>query len=75
MRPLTDTCPKPLLRVRGQPLLQWHLQALHAAGVRRAVINTAWLGSRSARIFKTLSAPGLTRQAQYAIYFLLARGP
>ncbi|MDY0107541.1 MAG: nucleotidyltransferase family protein [Giesbergeria sp.] len=46
MRPLTDSTPKPLLAVRGQPLLQWHLQALQAAGVRRTVINTAWLGEQ-----------------------------
>lgn len=43
LRPHTDTCPKPLLPVRGQPLIVWHLQALAAAGVRRVVINTAWL--------------------------------
>lgn len=46
MRPLTDTCPKPLLEVQGLPLLQWHLQALAQAGVDRAVINTAWLGEQ-----------------------------
>ena len=46
MRPLTDHCPKPLLAVQGQPLLQWHLQALARAGVPRAVINTAWLGAQ-----------------------------
>ncbi len=46
MRPLTDTTPKPLLRVQGQPLLQWHLQALARAGVPRVVINTAWLGTQ-----------------------------
>lgn len=46
MRPLTDTCPKPLLVVRGQPLIQWHLQALARAGITRAVVNTAWLGSQ-----------------------------
>ena len=40
MRPLTDACPKPLLPVRGQPLMQWHARALAAAGVRRIVINT-----------------------------------
>ena len=43
LRPLTDHTPKPLLRVRGRPLIEWHLQALAAAGVREVVINTAWL--------------------------------
>ena len=43
MRPLTDHTPKPLLRVRGQRLIEWHLQALAAAGVREVVVNTAWL--------------------------------
>jgi MurNAc alpha-1-phosphate uridylyltransferase len=43
MRPLTDTCPKPLLRVRGKPLIEWQLEALAHAGVRQVVINTAWL--------------------------------
>ena len=46
MRPLTDTCPKPLIEVRGRPLLAWHLAALARAGVPRAVVNTAWLGHR-----------------------------
>jgi MurNAc alpha-1-phosphate uridylyltransferase len=43
MRPLTDTTPKPLLPVRGKPLIEWHLLALARAGVREVVINTAWL--------------------------------
>jgi len=43
MRPLSDTTPKPLLKVRGKPLLEWHLLALARAGVREVVINTAWL--------------------------------
>lgn len=46
MRPLTDITPKPLLKVQGVPLLQLHLQALQAAGVARAVINTGWLGTQ-----------------------------
>lgn len=46
MRPLTDTTPKPMLRVHGQPLLHWHLQALANAGVGTVVINTAWLGEQ-----------------------------
>jgi MurNAc alpha-1-phosphate uridylyltransferase len=46
MRPLTDTCPKPLLPVRGKPLIQWHLEALAKAGLPHAVVNTAWLGEQ-----------------------------
>jgi MurNAc alpha-1-phosphate uridylyltransferase len=46
MRPLTDNCPKPLLQVKGKPLLEWHLEALARAGVTRALINTAWLGAQ-----------------------------
>jgi N-acetyl-alpha-D-muramate 1-phosphate uridylyltransferase len=44
MRPLTDTCPKPLLEVGGTPLIVWHLRRLAAAGVTDVVINHAWLG-------------------------------
>jgi MurNAc alpha-1-phosphate uridylyltransferase len=43
MRPLTDHTPKPLLPVRGKPLIEWHLEALAGCGVREVVINTAWL--------------------------------
>ncbi|GAP34478.1 N-acetylmuramate alpha-1-phosphate uridylyltransferase MurU [Piscinibacter sakaiensis] len=46
MRPLTDQVPKPLLTVRGRPLIEWHLEALAAAGVREVVVNTAWLGEQ-----------------------------
>lgn len=46
MRPLTDSCPKPLLEVHGRPLIGWHLQALARAGCTQAVVNTAWLGEQ-----------------------------
>ncbi len=46
MRPLTDATPKPLLPVHGKPLIEWHLEALAQGGVRRVVINTAWLEER-----------------------------
>lgn len=46
MRPLTDVTPKPLLTVRGKPLMQWPMQALRSAGFRRFVINTAWLSEQ-----------------------------
>lgn len=46
MRPLTDTLPKPLVKVGDKTLIEWHLQALHNAGVRRVVINHAHLGEQ-----------------------------
>ncbi|MCW5234964.1 nucleotidyltransferase family protein [Verminephrobacter eiseniae] len=56
MRPLTDTTPKPLLTVQGQPLLHWQLQALQAAGVGQVVINTAWLGAQISAHFSNVFA-------------------
>jgi N-acetyl-alpha-D-muramate 1-phosphate uridylyltransferase len=44
MRPLTDREPKPLLRVWGKRLIEYHLEGLAAAGFREVVVNTAWLG-------------------------------
>jgi len=46
MRPLTDTTPKPLLRAGGRPLIEYHIAALVAAGVRDIVINHAHLGAQ-----------------------------
>jgi N-acetyl-alpha-D-muramate 1-phosphate uridylyltransferase len=46
LRPLTDTIPKPLLTVHGQPLIERHVLGLARAGMERIVINLAWLGSK-----------------------------
>lgn len=43
MRPLTDHCPKPLLKVAGKPLIVWHIEKLRSAGIRCIVINTSYL--------------------------------
>lgn len=46
MRPLTDTTPKPLLEVRGRPLIEYHLEGLRGSGIREIVINLSWLGDK-----------------------------
>lgn len=46
MRPLTLHTPKPLVPVAGQPLIEYHLRALAAAGFTEVVINHAWLGQQ-----------------------------
>ncbi len=60
MRPLTDTCPKPLLPVGGQPLIAWHLQRLAAAGFREVIINHAHLGTQIEATLQQGAAWGLT---------------
>lgn len=46
MRPLTETTPKPLLRVAGKRLIEYHLENLARAGVREVVINTSHLAEQ-----------------------------
>src|ERR1700730_19371449 len=43
LRPITDTLPKPLVRVAGKPLIVYHLEALARAAVRDVVVNLSWL--------------------------------
>jgi len=51
MRPLTDTTAKPLLKVNGRSLIDYHLVKLASAGVTDVVINTSW---RAENITSTL---------------------
>jgi len=44
MRPLTDITPKPLLEVKGKPLIVWHIERLAKAGFEEIIINIAHLG-------------------------------
>jgi MurNAc alpha-1-phosphate uridylyltransferase len=60
MRPLTDHCPKPLLPVKGKPLMQWPLEALARAGVGQVLINTAWLGEQIPAMFGDVFRPPAT---------------
>ena len=44
MRPLTNHTPKPLLELRGKPLIVWHIKRLKSAGFSTIIINVAYLG-------------------------------
>ncbi len=46
MRPLTDHTPKPLLRVAGRSLIEYHILGLVQAGFCELVINHAHLGDQ-----------------------------
>lgn len=44
MRPLTDTVPKPLLKLCGRPIIEWSIERLVRAGIVELVINHSHLG-------------------------------
>ena len=46
LRPMTDHTPKPLIAVRGKPLIEWHIEKLVHAGVRDIVVNLSWRGEQ-----------------------------
>jgi MurNAc alpha-1-phosphate uridylyltransferase len=46
LRPITDETPKPLVEVRGQSLLERHLEHVLSAGITEIVINVDWLGDK-----------------------------
>lgn len=48
MRPLTDQLPKPALPFLNRPALHWTLEALAAAGAKRAVLNLHHLPKETA---------------------------
>lgn len=44
LRPITDTTPKPLVKIAGKPLIEYHLENLANAGYKEVVINLSYLG-------------------------------
>lgn len=50
--PITKTCPKPLVTVGGQTLLDRILDRLEAYGIEKVVINTCYLGEKILAHFK-----------------------
>jgi MurNAc alpha-1-phosphate uridylyltransferase len=46
MRPLTDTLPKPLIPLKGRPLIEYPLRDLAEVGIKDFVINLGWLGEK-----------------------------
>lgn len=59
MRPLTDTLPKPLLKVGGKMLIEYHLEKLKQANFTEVIINHAWLGESIEQALGNGSSYGL----------------
>lgn len=43
MRPLTDTCPKPLIKVAGEAIIDRTLKHIRAAGIETLIVNLHYL--------------------------------
>src|SRR5260370_39722878 len=46
MRPITETLPKPLVKVHGRTLIDYCLDRLAESGVERAIVNVHWLADQ-----------------------------
>ncbi len=57
LRPITDTMPKPLVPVAGKPMIDYGLDALAAAGVKRAVVNVHHFAGQMTAHLATRSTP------------------
>ncbi|WP_344936652.1 N-acetylmuramate alpha-1-phosphate uridylyltransferase MurU [Zhongshania borealis] len=68
MRPLTDRCPKPLLRAGGRALIDFHLAKLAGVGISDVVVNCSWLADQLQDYFRSANCHGvdvqLSREAQ-----------
>lgn len=60
MRPITDTCPKPLVRIGGRTMLDHALGRLREAGIGRAVVNVHHLAGQIERHVTSVPAPAIT---------------
>lgn len=60
MRPLTNTMPKPLIPVAGQPIIAHDFDRLRSAGVAKAVVNAHYLAEQIEAWCATVTSP-LTR--------------
>lgn len=60
MRPLTDTMPKPLIKVSGRPIIDYVFDHLRKAGVKRAVVNVHYLPEKLIAWSRGVSDPPIT---------------
>ena len=67
MRPLTETLPKPMVRVAGKPLIDHALDRLAGAGIARAVVNVHHFPEAVEEHLKGRAQPGVTISDERAL--------
>ncbi|HET9843481.1 MAG TPA: nucleotidyltransferase family protein [Gammaproteobacteria bacterium] len=74
LKPLTDTCPKPLVPVANKPLIVYHLETLYTMGVREVVINVSYLREKIIQFLGNGNTFGLTIEYSIEEYALETGG-
>jgi NDP-sugar pyrophosphorylase family protein len=59
LRPLTETCPKPMLRIGGKPILETTIETLRDSGFRHFVLSINYLAEQIERYFGDGSRYGI----------------
>lgn len=59
LRPMTDNTPKPMLPVGGRPVMEWVVEQLKSAGIRRVMVTTHYLPEKIQQHFGDGSAFGM----------------
>src|SRR6187431_1398143 len=67
MRPLTETLPKPMVRVAGKPLIDHALDRLAEAGIARAVVNVPHFPEAVEGHLKDRACPNVTISDERAL--------
>ena len=65
MMPLTAELPKPMLKVNGKPLIEYHIERLKVAGITDIVVNLAWQGDKITQYFGDGSKLGVKLEYSY----------
>lgn len=60
LRPITDTIPKPMVKVGDKELLLWHILKLKKAGITEIIVNSAHLSDKIVDFLKDGSAFGVS---------------
>lgn len=59
LRPLTETCPKPLIELNGKPMIVYVFEQLQKVGVERFIVNTHHCSERYDAVFPGNSWEGI----------------
>ena len=67
LRPVTDTLPKPLVKIGGKPMIDWGLDCLEEAGVEKAVVNVHYLADQVEAHLESRSSPHIVFSDERAL--------